>query len=100
MQAKVKIRFINSISEYKEYAVDKKTSPLTVSQLGLSGNQKVFINDHLTAKNKNLLSKAKKTAAEMNFQYVWVKHAKIHVRKSDTTPVILVKSEKDLTKIV
>lgn len=77
-----------------------KTSPLTVSQLGLSGNQKIFINDHLTPKNKNLLSKAKKTAAEMNFQYVWVKHAKIHVRKSDTTPVIMVKSEKDLTKIV
>ncbi|PZC83434.1 hypothetical protein B5X24_HaOG207817 [Helicoverpa armigera] len=77
-----------------------KTSPITASQFGLSGNQRIFINDHLTVKNKILLSKTKKMAAEMGFQYVWVKHAKIYARKMDTSPVLSVKSEKDLTKIV
>lgn len=76
-----------------------KTSPLTTSQIGLAGNQRIFINDHLTTKNKILLSKAKKLASEMDFQYVWVKHSKIHLRKMDTTPVVIVKSEKDLSKI-
>lgn len=77
-----------------------KTSPITASQFGLSGNQRIFINDHLTMKNKILLSKVKKMASETGFQYVWVKHAKIHARKMDTSPVLFVKSEKDLTKIV
>lgn len=76
-----------------------KTSPITASQFGLSGNQRIFINDHLTIKNKTLLSKTKKMALEKGFQYVWVKHAKIYARKMDTSPVLSIKSEKDLTKI-
>ncbi|XP_047028436.1 uncharacterized protein LOC124641012 [Helicoverpa zea] len=80
--------------------LEAKTSPLTNSVFGLSGNQKVYINDHLTIKNKLLLSQTKKSAAAANFQYVWIKHAKIHARKTETSPVIIIKSEKDLTKIV
>ncbi|KAF9417195.1 hypothetical protein HW555_005706 [Spodoptera exigua] len=66
--------------------LEAKTAPLTNSLFGLPGNQKIYINDHLTIKNKLLLSKAKKSAAEANFQYVWIKHAKIHARKVDTSP--------------
>lgn len=80
--------------------LESKTSPLTTSQIGLSGNQKIYINDHLTTKNKILLSKTKKAASETDFRYVWVKHAKIHARKMDTSPIIFVRSEKDLMKIV
>ncbi|PZC78914.1 hypothetical protein B5X24_HaOG217004 [Helicoverpa armigera] len=79
--------------------LEAKTAPLTTSLFGLSGNQKIYVNDHLTIKNKLLLSKSKKLAAEANFQYVWIKHAKIHLRKTDTSPVIIIKSEKDITKI-
>lgn len=77
-----------------------KTTPLTADQLQLKGKHRIYINDHLTTKNKNLLSKTKKAANEANFRYVWVKHAKIHIRKTDTSPVIIIKSEKDLVKIV
>lgn len=80
--------------------LEAKTAPLTNSLFGLPGNQKIYVNDHLTVKNKLLLSRTKKSAAEANFQYVWIKHTKIHVRKSDTSPVITIKSEKDLTKII
>lgn len=76
-----------------------KTSPLKPVAIGLIGNHKIFINDHLTIRNKMLLSKTKKTSAEMDFKYVWVKHAKIHVRKNDTSPILVIKSEKDLQKI-
>lgn len=77
-----------------------KTTPLTADHLQLKGKHRIYINDHLTTRNKNLLSKVKKAANEANFRYVWVKHAKIHTRKTDTSPVIIVKSEKDLVKIV
>ncbi|XP_047027699.1 uncharacterized protein LOC124635788 [Helicoverpa zea] len=76
-----------------------KTGPLTSGQIDLPGNQRIYINDHLTLRNKALLAKIKKVAAERDFQYVWVKHSKIHARKTDTSPTIVLKSEKDLTKI-
>ncbi|CAB3256894.1 unnamed protein product [Arctia plantaginis] len=77
-----------------------KSRPLTLGRVGLSGGHKIYVNDHLTTQNKFLLSKTKKAAAERGFRYVWVKHAKIHARKNDTSPVIVVKSELDLAKIM
>ncbi|KAJ8723218.1 hypothetical protein PYW08_003130 [Mythimna loreyi] len=79
---------------------ESKSTTLIASHIGLPGKNKIFINDHLTLRNKMLLSKTKKAAAETDFRYVWVKHAKIHARKTDTSPVITVKTEKDLGKIV
>ncbi|XP_026746885.1 uncharacterized protein LOC113508112 [Trichoplusia ni] len=76
-----------------------KTAPLTTGQSDLPGNQRIFINDHLTLHNKALLSKTKKMAAEMDFRYVWVKHSKIHARKTEISPTIVLKNEKDLIKI-
>ncbi|CAG4987908.1 unnamed protein product [Parnassius apollo] len=77
-----------------------KTSHPTSSNLGFVDNNRIYINDHLTVHNKTLLSKTKIAAVEMNFRYGWVKHAKIHVRKIDKSHIIMVKSERDLSKIV
>lgn len=77
-----------------------KSSPITTGLIGLAGNHRIFVNDHLTIQNKSLLAKTKKSAAEKNFQYVWVKHAKIYTRKNDTSHVISIKTARDLIKIV
>lgn len=76
-----------------------KTTPLNTGQIGLPGTQQIFVNDHLTQQNKFLLSKTKKAAAEMDFRFVWVKHCKIHARKTETSPTIILKTEKDLEKL-
>lgn len=97
------VRFCNRYAKEDFVAAaryESKTSPLTTNHMGLPGNHKIYINDHLTLKNKNLLSKTKKLAAEKDFRYVWVKHAKIYIRKMDTSPVILVKSEQEIAKLV
>lgn len=74
----------------------KKLCPL---ELGLQGTNKIYINDHLTAQNKMLLSKAKKAADEAGFEYKWSRNCKIMVRKDSTSPIIHILSEKDLVKI-
>ncbi|KAI5632193.1 hypothetical protein NE865_15103 [Phthorimaea operculella] len=76
-----------------------KNSPLMAATFGLKGNTKIYVNDHLTLRNKDLLTKTKRVAKEMNFQYIWVKHAKILVRQDDTSKIINIRSEKDLAKI-
>lgn len=81
-------------------ATDDRTGPLTCAYLGIPGSHKIFINDHLTPQNKLLLSRAKSLTKERNFQYIWVKHCKIMVRKNATSPVLYIKTEKDLSKIL
>lgn len=73
---------------------------LTARDLGFADDTtKIYVNDHLTKDNKLLLSKTKKTAIEHNFKYVWVQNCKILTRRSDTSPILPINSESDLTKI-
>ncbi|KAJ0169707.1 hypothetical protein K1T71_014892 [Dendrolimus kikuchii] len=72
---------------------------LTANDIGLIGPGRIFVNDHLTSRNKMLLSKAKTLAKEHNFQFVWVKNMKIFVRKNQTSRSFIVMSDLDLQKI-
>lgn len=78
----------------------KKYKALSTSDLGLNGNTKIFVNDHLTVENKQLLNKAKLLAREKDFAYVWVKNCVIFTKKNVTSPTHVIKSEKDLKKII
>lgn len=80
-------------------AASRKLKAANPDLLGFPNGGPIYINDHLTVQNKNLLSKAKALAKESNFQFVWVKHCKIMARKSPTSPIIMIKTERDLTKI-
>lgn len=80
-------------------AASRKLKAANPDLLGFPNGGPIYINDHLTVQNKNLLSKAKALAKESNFQFFWVKHCKIMARKSPTSPIIMIKTERDLTKI-
>ncbi|CAB3224536.1 unnamed protein product [Arctia plantaginis] len=79
-------------------AAARKHKSIVISDLGFKGDGKVFVNDHLTPYNKALLKIVKDVATESNFRYVWVKHCKILVRKSDTSPIFRIRTEKDIIK--
>ncbi|KAL4704165.1 hypothetical protein ACJJTC_007148 [Scirpophaga incertulas] len=73
---------------------------LMANELGFIGEEsRIYINDHLTKESKQLLSKTKKIAAELNYNYVWVQNCKILVRKSDNSPIITIKNDSDLSKM-
>lgn len=74
---------------------------LSTGSLGIPGEKKpVFINEHLTFFNKQLLKMCKDTAKLKNYQHVWIKNGRISVRKNDSSPVIRIFSEDDVKKIV
>lgn len=76
-------------------------NPLSPKDIGFTGAAgKIFINDHLTVKNKLLLSQAKSRAKEHNYQFVWVKHMKIFVRRDPTSKPFTISRGQDLQKIV
>ncbi|XP_028173189.1 uncharacterized protein LOC114362118 [Ostrinia furnacalis] len=69
-------------------------------QLGISGTPyKIYVNEHLTLKKKNLFRETRETARKHGFRFVWVKHGTILVRASETTPIIAIRSDKDLSKM-
>lgn len=83
----------------EDFVAAAKKFNIVPADLGLKGDTKIFINDHLTLENKILLNKAKNLARERGFAFVWVKGCKIFVRKTPTTPALTIKSELDLKKL-
>ncbi|XP_047998765.1 uncharacterized protein LOC125236112 [Leguminivora glycinivorella] len=65
---------------------------INTTQLALSGpSHKVYLNEHLTLKNKLLLKQTRETASKHGYKYVWVRHASILMRKEDTSPVLAIR---------
>lgn len=82
-------------------AAARRAKELTTGHLKISGPpQKIYINEHLTLYNKILFRDARVAAAKCGFKFSWAKHGSIFVRRSDTSPVIAIRSSLDLSKIV
>lgn len=94
------INFINRYIKEDFIAAARLKKNLVAADIGFSGlTQRVFVNDHLTPVYKNLLTKTKSIAKEKAYSYVWVKYCKIHVRKNDTSRVLIISSESDLNRL-
>lgn len=93
------IAFNNRYTKEELVALSRRSNQLNLKNLGYNATGNLYVNDHLTQRNKNLLSKARSLAKDNNYKFVWVKHCKIMVRKSETSPIFFIKCENDLMKI-
>ncbi|XP_040071313.1 uncharacterized protein LOC120843908 [Ixodes scapularis] len=76
-----------------------KKRRLTSADLGFETSVPVYINEHLCLENKILLSKAIRCKKEKGWKLAWVSQSRIFMRKNETSDVILITSEDDLSKI-
>lgn len=90
----------NSYMKNDFVAAAKKHKTLNAGDLGLRGENRIYVNDHLTYDNKILLNKTKIRAKERGFEHVWVRGCKIMLRKNDASPKYHIKSEHDLNKFL
>lgn len=91
---------VNNLYLKNDFVAAAKTCKMiTPNDLGLKGESRIFINDHLTLENKTLLNKTKMLAKERSYAFVWVKGCRIFLRKNPTSPVQNIKTEQDLKKI-
>lgn len=72
---------------------------LTCKDLGLESKNSVYVNEHLTQKNKKLLAAARKKKSEVNWQFVWTSKGRVLARKNETSRVIRIASQNDLEKM-
>lgn len=96
------VSFLNRYVKEDFVASARLIKSLSPVDLGFAGapNQRIFVNDHLSPEYKKLLTQTKQIAKEKGYQYTWVKFSKIHVRKNDTSHVIVINYEKDLNKLI
>lgn len=82
-----------------EFIAIARKCNISAGDLGLKGHERIFVNEHLTVENKILLNKTKALAKERGFMFTWVTGCKIRVRKNTASPIIVIRSDADLTKL-
>lgn len=95
------LSFVNRYVKEEFISAARGKKQISTSDIGYYSDiqNKIFVNDHLSPFNKKLLTRVKSLCKESSFKYSWVRYAKIHVRKNDTSPVVIINSVNDLNKI-
>lgn len=94
------VSFVNRYVKEEFVAQARAKKNLTTAHIGLADEtRRIFVNDHLSPNQKKLLTKTKDAAKAKGYQFVWVKFSKIHVRKNDTSNLIIVHNMQDLNKL-
>ncbi|KAL0872056.1 hypothetical protein ABMA27_004489 [Loxostege sticticalis] len=94
------VKFTNRVLRDNFVAAARLAKGIRSDQLSISGpGQNIYINEHLTLKNKGLFREAREAAKRCGFKFIWIKHGSILIRANDTSPVIAIRSSEDLSKI-
>lgn len=92
------VRFVQR-SKRNDLLSKARKKTFTCTDLELSSNDPVYVNEHLTQKNKKLLSAARQKKKEVNWKFVWTSNGRILARKDETSRVIRIASLDDLSRM-
>lgn len=69
---------------------------LTAKDLGFDQNNTVYVNEHLTATNRNLFWLARGAKRQLKYKYAWSKGGRVFLRKDENSPIIRVTQPSDI----
>ncbi|CAH2089807.1 unnamed protein product [Euphydryas editha] len=94
------VKFSTRVTRDNFLISSRAVKELNTELLGIPGtSHKVYVNEHLTLTNKRIFRECRARANQCGYKYVWVKHGTILARKSETSPVVAIRSENDFKKI-
>lgn len=95
------VKFSSQVTRDNFISAARLAKGVMTEQLNISGtSQRIYINEHLTLKNKSLFRRSREAAREHGFRFVWIKHGTVLVRANDTSPVFAIRCEKDFSKFI
>lgn len=92
------VQFTNRLKRDSFLKKSKQCNMLSSDFVPGVPNTRVFINEHLTPYNKNLLYQAKKLKG-MGFSFVWPSQGRIFVKKTPSDKKVYISSINDLNKL-
>lgn len=97
-ETNIVVRFVRRDKRHALLAKARKQK-LTTKQLGLSQANAVYVNEHLTQANKQLLGAAIARKKEVAWKFVWTSGGKVFARKDERMDAVRIQDLSDLTKM-
>lgn len=80
-------------------AAIRKRKGLTAEDINMHGGHNIFINEHLSPKNKLLYKKVREFSKEQKYKFCWIKNCKIFLRLNENSNPVCINSFYELEKI-
>jgi hypothetical protein len=90
------VKFVRRIDAENLLAKKRDKRDLSTRHLGRADDHPVYVNESLSPARRRLLALARDARRRHGYKWLWVRGGKIFIRKEDSSPVIVVKSQADL----
>ena len=90
------VKFVRREMRESLYRSRKRLKSITTADLGFSVDKKIFINESLTPKNKELFKDCLKFKNDKSYKFLWTSAGKIFLRRNADSPVIPINSFADI----
>ena len=95
-QQKIIVKFVSREIKEKFYKSRRRLSGKTTKDLGYEVENRIYLGESLTEKNKALFRLCLKFKKDNQCKYIWTSNGKIYLRKDNDCTAMWVKSDKDL----
>ena len=72
----------------------------TSKDLGYTVSNKIFINENLTERRKEMFRDRLKVKKELHYSYIWTSNGRIYLQKDQNTPVVHINNKEDIQKLI
>lgn len=93
------VRFVRRSKRNAVLDKARKTRGMTAESLGFMASTPIYVNEHLTRQNKQLLGATIARKKEMRWRYAWSTGGKIYARKEDGSDALRIEALDDLMKM-
>ena len=90
------VKFVRREMRESLYRARKRLKSVTTADFGFSVDKKIFINESLTPKNKELFKNCLKFKKDKSYKFLWTNAGKIFLRRNADSPVIPINSSADI----
>lgn len=90
------VKFVRREMRESLYRARKRLQSITTADFGFSVDKKIFINESLTPKNKELFKDCLKFKKDNSYKFLWTNAGKIYLRRNVDSPVIPINSSADI----
>ena len=92
------VKFVRRDVKEAYYKSRKLLVKTTTQDLGYRKSNRIFINENLTEKRKELFRDRLKFKKEFNYAYIWTANGRIFMRKDRDSLVVSIKRKEDLQR--
>ena len=94
------VKFVRRDLRDQFYRARKELRGKNANDMGFHSDNRVYIVESLTPKNKDLFKKCLEAKREMGFKFIWTNSGKILLRKDDRSRCIHIPSIKELNTLI